>query len=122
MKRISLLLFFVLANSCAFIYTGNSERELQTKIHAKITEKAPRFRQCALDSKLFTQLNNKRVRIVLFLEISPAGAVEKFKLDKTEYPEKFSNCIFNTIELIAFPKFDSHEILKIEQPFIFSKK
>jgi len=120
-KYFPYLLVFLLT-SCAFIFNGNKERKLQTQIHAQISEKAAEFRQCAVQNQLFKQFDKKRIRVVLFLEISANGAVEKFKLDDSKYPEKFTDCIFNTIELIAFPKFDSHELLTIEQPFIFSKK
>lgn len=120
--KIHLISALFILTSCSFIYSGNKERKLQTKIVSQITEKASKFGQCATNTKLFDELDKKRVRVVLFLDINSNGAVEKFKLDGNEYPEPFTNCVFQTIELISFPKFDSHEVLKVEQPFVFSKK
>lgn len=122
MTKTSLIVLLGLISSCANIFSGNPERKLQTQVHAQINEKASQFRQCALDHKLFKAINSNRVRMVLFLDINSKGGVEKFKLDNAKYSEKFTDCIFNTVELISFPKFDSHEIISVEQPFIFSKK
>lgn len=115
------VILFVLT-SCANIFSGNKERKLQTEVISKINEKIPDFSKCAKATDVFSALNKKRIRVVLHLDIKPTGLVEKFKLDNTNYPENFTNCFFNTVELIQFPKFDSHELLKIEQPFVFTKK
>lgn len=120
--KIQLIFMLFLISSCSFIYSGNKERKLQTKIVSKITEKASKFGQCAKKTKLFDELDQKRVRVVLFLDINANGAVEKFKLDGNDYPEPFTSCVFETVELINFPRFDSHEVIKVEQPFVFSKK
>lgn len=121
-KLTSTFLTVLLLSSCAQIFSGNKERKLQTEILARINEKAPSFGQCAKKSAVFDKLDKKRIRVVLFLNIKPNGSVEKFKLDGNNYPEDFTNCFFQTVELIQFPKFDSHELIKIEQPFVFNKK
>ena len=67
-------------------------------------------------------MKQERIRVVITLAINSNGEVEKFKLDKVTYPNGLSECFFTTIDLIAFPKFESHDLVELDQPIIFSKK
>ena len=122
MYKTLLIVPILLLNSCAFIYSGNKERKLQTEIIRLITAKNSDYAKCAKNFKIFKHFDEKRIRIVLYVDINIQGNIEKFKLDDRSYPEEFTNCIFQNVELIKFPKNEEHQLVKIEQAFIFTKK
>lgn len=98
------------------------DRKIQTEILSKISLKASELAYCAKKSDLFKKFKRDRIRVVMYLSINSEAQVEKFKLDDKPYPEDFANCAFNIIDLIAYPRVKSHELIEVEQPFIFSKK
>lgn len=118
----AIFLGLLLFTSCSLIPERSRERQIQTDIIASLTEKSSQFANCVSDNKLFDKFNVKRIRIVLFLSIDSNGQVEKFRLDEQKYPNEFSECMFKVVDTTVFPKIKSHEIIELEQPFIFSKK
>lgn len=116
------LLSFILIASCSFFPQRKRERELQTKIISEINQQSFKLAECVKNSQLFNKFKQDRIRIVLFLSIDSRGQIEKFKLDDQKYPEAFSECAFKIIDSITFPKLGHHELIELEQPFIFSKK
>lgn len=122
MKSILFGLLAIQFTSCAFIYSGNNERKTQTKLVQKINAKAKDFAKCAKESDIFKKLEMSRVPVTLYLEIEKSGSLSKFQLDNKNYPSEFIDCVFNTVELIQFPKLESHDLIKLEQPFVFSSK
>lgn len=98
------------------------ERVIQTEILQKLSQNAPQLAECAKRNKLFEAVGSERVRVVMHLSINSDRQVEKFKLDNPSYPETFVNCAFQVVDLISFPQIENHELLEVEQPFIFSKK
>lgn len=107
---------------CAFMRESGKHREIQTEILNNITSKSSDFAKCAEISDVYKALNQDRIRVVLYLNIDKTGELEKFQLDEQEYPAKFADCIFETLELINFPSNSDHDLIEVEQPFIFSKK
>ncbi len=118
LKYISLVLIL---SSCS-LFLSKRERVIQTEILQKLAQKGSQLAQCAKENKLFEKYDSDRVRVVMFLSINSEKQLEKFKLDKPDYPEEFVNCAFQVVDLISYPKIENHELLEIEQPFIFSKK
>jgi hypothetical protein len=116
--KIIVLLFLT---SCS-LFMSQRERLIQTEIISKISAKAPLLAKCAKQSQLFEKFQQDRVRVVMTLTINSDQQIERFSLDRTDYPEDFSNCAFQIVDLIAYPSIENHELIKVEQPFIFSKK
>ncbi len=116
---ISLIL---IVNSCSLFPKRTRERKIQSDIVSRISSKVKKLSRCSKSAKIFKHLNADRVRVVLYLSINSQGHIEKFKLDDKAYPEKFANCVFKVLDLISFPEIKNHEIIELEQPFIFSKK
>ena len=114
-------LFMALFTSCS-LFMSKRERVIQTEILQKISSKAPQLAECAKNNELFKQFDSDRVRVVMNIAINSEKQVERFKLDRQDYPEPFVNCAFQIIDLISYPKIENHEVLEVEQPFIFSKK
>ncbi|MBD65006.1 MAG: hypothetical protein CME62_07350 [Halobacteriovoraceae bacterium] len=108
-------------NSCAFIYSGSKDREIQTQLHQILAEKSSDFAKCAKSSEIFEHFKSQRVTTTLFLDINPQGQLDKFKLDDKEYPDSFVNCVFDIVELLEFPRFDEQEVIELEQPFAFTE-
>ena len=119
---IRFLPLILILSSCSILPERYRQREIQTEIISKMTEKSPEFSKCIETNQLFTKFNTKRVRIVIFLSIDSRGQIEKFKLDQKKYPNEFSECIFTTLDTVSFPKIKNHELIELEQPFIFSAK
>lgn len=118
MKYLICLFLFI---SCSLVPNRARERQIQTEILANLTEKSENFSSCVKSNDLFNKLNTKRIRVVLELSIDSNGQVSKFKLDDQKYPNEFSECIFNTVDTIIFPKVKNHEVIELQQPFVFSK-
>lgn len=121
-KLVVLTLVSFVISSCAFMRESGEHRHLQTEILNKITSQNSNFASCAENSNIYKALGVDRVRVVLLLNISKNGELEKFQLDDQEYPTEFADCIFQTLELISFPANKENKLVEIEQPFIFSKK
>lgn len=109
-------------SSCSLFKQNTADRELQTKIIKNINAKTGQFAKCAKKTKLFKTLGKERVRTVIYLSLNKSGNVETFKLDDQAYPQDFSECVYEVVELIIFPRNKKHDLIEIEQPFIFSKK
>lgn len=124
MNRIlaKLITILILISSCTIFPERARERKIQSEIVSKLTNKSKKFSKCSRRSKIFNHFDSDRIRVVLHLSINSKGNVERFKLDDKNYPEKFANCIFKIVDLIKFPKIKNHEIIELEQPFIFSKE
>ena len=120
MKKLIFGLIFL--SSCTLVTDRNRERQLQTDIVAGITQEAPKLSQCAQDNNVFDLFKLDRLNMTLFLSINSDGQIGKFKLDKRKYPESFSECVYKVVNQVKFPKIKSHEVIELEQPFIFSKK
>ena len=118
MKYIISIILLANLSSCAFIYSGNKQRKEQTEIIRLIKEKNRDFAQCAKKTDIFKQLDQKRVPV----EVNKDAVLEKFKLDDKKYPGEFTDCLFDVVELIQFPKSTEFELIKVEQPFIFKAK
>jgi hypothetical protein len=108
--------------SCSLFSNNNEHRTYQTKVLANMSEKSVYFSKCAENSDLFDHFARERIRTVIYLSLNKAGGIEKFKLDEKNYPESFTSCVFEALELISFPKTEHHDIVKMVQPFIFSQK
>lgn len=121
-KILSSILILLILGGCSLFSKNSRERKIQTTIIKSISSKSKQLSKCAKDSSLFTELDKTRVRVVLHLAINSQGQIEKFKLDNKNYPEDFSECVFKIVDLIVFPKIKNHEVIELEQPFIFSKK
>ncbi len=121
MKNLLLILVSLCIISCAQFENRKKERELQTQILNKLNEKTSLFSQCTKKAKIFDLFKNERIRVVLNISINSNGEVEKFKLDNKNYPEDYSMCMYNIVDLISFPKIDKHELIVLKQPFIFRK-
>ena len=121
-KLIGLLLLNLILTGCAFMRESGEHRHLQTEILNKITSKNKQFASCARNSDIYKALGASRVRVVLSLNINKHGELEKFQLDDQSYPMEFSDCVFETLELISFPSNKLDKMIEVEQPFIFSKK
>jgi hypothetical protein len=125
MRKIStfllIMMMFVLS-SCSLFSKNDEKRKLQTNILTLLNSNAGKFAKCAKKSELFKILKQDRARVVMLLSIRPNGQVESFKLDNSEYPAIFTECIFNIIDLLSFPKNNLNKIVELEQPFIFSNK
>jgi hypothetical protein len=98
------------------------EKDIQNEILSNLTEKSPQFSDCLKSNQLFKKFNTKRIKLVIFLTIDSKGHIEKFNLDEKKYPNLFSECIFNVVSTISFPKIKNHELIELQQPFIFSLK
>ena len=107
--------------SCS-LFMSKRERVIQTEILQKLSLKAPQLAECAKKNELFEKFGVDRVRVVMQLSINSERQVERFKLDRTDYPESFVDCAFQVVDLISYPKIENHELLEVQQPFIFSKK
>jgi hypothetical protein len=121
-QKILMLLFTFTLISCSIFPQRVRERKIQSEIVSKISAKAPKLSSCARKHKIFQKFKEDRIRVVLSVSINNNGLVEKFKLDDKEYTEGFVECMFKVIDLISFPKIKDHELIDLEQPFIFSKK
>lgn len=121
-QKICYLTLTFLFISCSIFPHRARERKIQSDIVSKISGKAPNLSACAKKHKIFDHLKQERIRVVLYLSINNKGLVEKFKLDEKEYSESFTECMFKVVDLISFPKIKNHELIELEQPFIFSKK
>ena len=120
-RILSVILVFLLS-SCSLFSGRERERKIQTEIISRLNAKSAQFASCAKQTKIFDHFKQQRVRVVLHLSINSEGQIEKFKLDGKDYPNEFSECIYQIADLIRFPKVDNHELIELEQPFIFSKK
>ncbi len=98
------------------------QRKIQTEIVSRLSAQSARFAKCAKEADLFKKLKQDRIRVTLHLSINAQGQIEKFKLDDKDYPDTFSECVFKIADVIHFPKIEDHELIELEQPFIFSKK
>ena len=116
-----LILVFLLS-SCSLLSQNDERRTLQTKILSKLAKNAPKFSECAQNTDVFKDQNAQRLRVVMHLSLSNKGSVESFKLDRSDYSTEFSECLFNVIDLMTFPKNKLGQIIEVEQPFIFSKQ
>ena len=112
----------MLLTSCSLFPLRQRDREIQAQIISKLKLNAQDFAGCVKSNDLFNKLNKERIRVVMFLSINSKGQVEKFRLEDQKYPHNFSECIFNLVDAISFPEIKSHELIELEQPFIFSKK
>ncbi|MFT6630947.1 MAG: hypothetical protein ACJAS4_000891 [Bacteriovoracaceae bacterium] len=122
LQKTILLIFTFSLISCSIFPQRVRERKIQSEIISKISVKAPNLSNCASDHKIFAHFKEDRIRVVLSISINNKGLVEKFKLDDKPYNEDFVECMFKVIDLISFPKIKNHELIELEQPFIFSKK
>jgi hypothetical protein len=112
---------FILS-SCSLFSKNDEKRKLQTNILSLLNQNSSKFAKCAKKSDLFKILKQERIRVVMLLSISSNGQIESFKLDNSEYPSIFSECVFNVIDLLSFPKNKLNKLVELEQPFIFSNK
>ena len=115
------VLCLFLLTSCS-LFMSKRDRLIQTEILQKLSLKAPQLAECAKRNQLFESLKSKRVRVVMQISINADRQIEKFKMDDPNYPESFVNCAFQIVDLISYPQIENHELLEVEQPFIFSKK
>ncbi len=120
--RILTLILTILLSSCSIFKDRSRERKIQTDIISRLNQKADQYAKCAKENKVFQKLKQERLRVILHLSINAQGQIEKFKLDNKPYPNNFSECIFKITDTINFPKIENHELIDLEQPFIFSKK
>lgn len=121
-KFISTIFLISICASCSIFSNNNEHRTYQTKVLASMSEKSTFFAKCAENSDLFDHFARERIRTVIYLSLNKDGGIEKFKLDDKNYPETFTSCVFEALELISFPKTKNHDIVRIVQPFIFSQK
>ena len=121
-KILMIILASAFLGSCAFMRESGKHRNLQTQILSSITSKSSEFAKCAERSDLYQKLGDERIRVILTLNISKRGDLEKFQLDDKDYPGEFTDCIFGILELINFPSNEEGRLVEIEQPFIFSKR
>lgn len=108
--------------SCSTFKERDKKREIQSNILRALNAKVSDFSKCAKATDIFSVLNNKRVRVELNLTLNHKGQVENFQLDNKQYPDKFVECLFETIDLIIFPALEPNEIIQLTQPMIFSEK
>lgn len=114
-----LLILIFLLSSCANFKQRQKETSLQNKIIAKISKKKEKMQNCAENTKLFTKLNQARVRVELRLLIDITGELQSYSIDDQEYPVEFSKCIFGIVKKIKFPKLEDNEVVEILQPIVF---
>lgn len=119
MLRLIILLSLV---SCSLLPENSRKRKIQTEVVRTLTDRAPELSKCISENDLFEKFQTDRIRILVYLTINSKGQVEKFKLDEQKYPNEFSECIFQKIDSVSYPKIKEHEVLNLEQPFIFSKE
>jgi hypothetical protein len=122
MKIIIHTLFIFCFFSCSTFKERDKKREIQSSTLRALNDKAPVFSECAKVTDIFTVLNKKRIRVELNLTLNSKGQVENFQLDNKQYPDKFVECLFQTIDLIIFPALEPNEIIQLVQPMIFSEK
>lgn len=117
--RYFVVLFLIIA--CGLLPERTREREIQTEILSNLTQKSEDFSTCVKKNDLFNKFNTSRIRIVVKFLINSNGQVSQFQLDEKKYPKEFGECIAHTIEQITFPSIKGHEVIELQQPFIFSK-
>ena len=122
MKILTSALILITLSSCAVFNKRDKQRAIQSEIISSLTTKNSDFAQCAKENKLFKLFKTKRIRTVLSLTLNERGQIDSFKLDKKKYPDSFSECVFNIVDLISFPKLNENQQIEFDQPFIFSKK
>lgn len=115
-----LLLLLIFLGGCSLFSKNDELRSFQTKTLNLITKNAENFGKCAKNSNIFK--NSSRMRVVMFLSINSSSKLESFRLNKTEYSQKLSECFLNIVDLLDFPKNNMGRTIEIEQPFIFSDK
>jgi hypothetical protein len=108
--------------SCSSFKERDKKREIQSNTLRALNSKVKDFSECAKVTDIFTILKLKRVRVVLNLTLNSKGQVENFQLDNQQYPDKFVECLFQTIDLIIFPALEPNEVIQLVQPMIFSEK
>lgn len=108
--------------SCSTFKERDKKRKIQSNILRSLNDKVPEFSKCAKVTDIFTILDKKRVRVELNLSLNHKGQVENFQLDNKQYPDKFVECLFETIDLIIFPALEPNEVIQLVQPMIFSEK
>lgn len=115
--------FFIslILSSCSSLEKRDKERKLQTQILSKVTQKSPQFSKCAKDNDIFKHFKSDRVRVELIITLNHLGQIESFQTDEKIYPDKFMDCIFNTLDNASFPKLEDGEAVQFTQPFIFRK-
>ena len=120
--KLLMLPLLIFATSCSILSSRNQERTIQTKVIEKLTAKSEHFESCAINSDLFKKQKTDRIRITLDLIIGQNGELEKFSTSEAYYPEKFTDCLFNIVDQIKFPKLNEGTTLSLTQPFIFVQR
>jgi hypothetical protein len=121
MNKLLFLLLSFLISSCSTFKERDKKRELQSEIIRALTTKTEDLGQCAKKFNLYDNFNTESIRVELNLTLNAKGQVEKFQLDEQNYPEKFADCMFNVVDLIAFPSLKKDEVIELTQPMIFRK-
>lgn len=120
--KLLIIIGLISISSCSVMRESGKHREVKTKILKKIAEKRSSFAKCGRDSDIYKYFESNRVKVILYLNIDDKGQLAQFRLDNRTYPEIFSECLFDVVELISFPKNNEYKVIHVEQPFIFSKK
>ena len=107
--------------SCSTIVERNKKRALQSDIIRSLNSQNKTFSRCAKATNIFDHFKKERVRVEIQLTLNAKGQIDKFQLDDQNYPNDFVDCLFQTVDLIIFPKLESNEIIELNQPMIFSK-
>lgn len=122
MKIIIHTLFLFCFFSCSSFKERDKKRDIQSNILRALNAKVTDFSKCAKVTDIFSILKQNRVRVELNLTLNNKGQVENFQLDNKQYPDKFVECLFQTIDLIIFPALEPSEVIQLIQPMIFSAK
>lgn len=121
MIKLMLIVLSTLILGCSTFKERNKKRELQSEILRALNTKTSDLGSCAKKFKLYDHFQSENIRIELNLTINAKGQVEKFQLDDQKYPDKFVDCMFNVVDLIAFPHLNKDEVIELTQPMIFRK-
>ncbi len=120
-KVLSLIILIFISTSCSTIKERNKKRSLQSETIRSLTAKNVTFGKCAKAADIFGHFKKERIRVELQLTLNEKGQIDKFQLDDKNYPNAFVDCLFQTVDLIIFPKLGANEVIQLNQPMIFSK-